>query len=109
MLGNHEDTLCAVAEGRLRRQWWYGIGGAWAAQLSDEKLRHYARRLSQLPLARVIGSGNERFNVLHAEFFGTDADLDVGEFSADERQQLLWGRELAMGNGDPQPAAHACR
>jgi serine/threonine protein phosphatase 1 len=101
VLGNHEDTLCAVAEGRLRRQWWYGIGGAWAAQLSDEKLRHYARRLSQLPLARVIGSGNERFNVLHAEFFGTDADLDAGEFSADERQQLLWGRQLAMGNGDP--------
>jgi len=49
VLGNHEDTLCAVAEGRLRRQWWYGIGGTWAAQLSDEKLRHYAQRLSGLP------------------------------------------------------------
>jgi serine/threonine protein phosphatase 1 len=101
VLGNHEDTLCAVAEGRLRRQWWYGIGGSWAAQLSDEKLRLYAKRLNQLPLARVVGSGSERFNILHAEFFGTDADLDVGEFSAEERQQLLWGRDLAMGNGDP--------
>jgi len=101
VLGNHEDTLCAVAEGRLRRQWWYGIGGTWAAQLSDERLRDYAQRLCRLPLARVIGSGDGRFNVLHAEFFGTDADLDAGEFSADERQQLLWGRQLAMGNGDP--------
>ncbi|WP_429289423.1 metallophosphoesterase [Paraburkholderia sp. GAS206C] len=101
VLGNHEDTLCAVAEGRLRRQWWYGIGGTWAAELPDEKLRHYAQRLSRLPLARVVGTGRERFNVLHAEFFGTDTDLDLADFSADERQQMLWGRRLAMGNGDP--------
>ncbi|MFP3648039.1 metallophosphoesterase, partial [Paraburkholderia sp. SIMBA_054] len=39
---------------------------------------------------------------LHAEFFGTDAELDAGNFSSDTRQQMLWGRELAMGNGDPQ-------
>lgn len=101
VLGNHEDTLCAVAEGRLRRQWWYGIGGTWAAELPDEKLRHYAQRLSRLPLARVVGTCRERFNVLHAEFFGTDTDLDLADFSADERQQMLWGRRLAMGNGDP--------
>jgi serine/threonine protein phosphatase 1 len=101
VLGNHEDTLCAVADGRLRPQWWYGIGGSWAEQLPQEKLRYYAQRLSGLPLVRVIGSGAERFNVLHAEFFGADADLDRGEFSDDERQQLLWGRQLAMGKGDP--------
>lgn len=102
VLGNHEDALCAVADGRLRRQWWYGIGGAWAANLPDESLRRYAERLRTLPLARVVGSGQERFNVLHAEFFGTDAELDAGNFSAETRQQMLWGRELAMGNGDPQ-------
>lgn len=102
VLGNHEDMLCAVADGRLRRQSWYGIGGLWAAQLSDERLHHYAEILRGLPLARVIGSGKERFNVLHGEFFGTDAELDAGNFSAETRQQLLWGRELALGNGDPQ-------
>ncbi len=101
VLGNHEDTLCAVAEGRLRRKWWYDIGGSWGESLSDEKLRDYAQRLRLLPLVRVIGSGSERFNILHAEFFGTDADLDHGEFSNNERQQLLWGRDLAMGNYDP--------
>lgn len=102
VLGNHEDTLCAVADGRLRRQRWYGIGGIWAAGLPDDRLQAYAARLKTLPLARVIGSGDTRFNVLHAEFFGTDADLDAAQFSADVRQQILWGRELAMGNGDPQ-------
>ena len=102
VLGNHEDTLIAVAEGRLRRQWWYGIGGSWAAALPDERLRHYAEKLRTLPLARVVGSGSERFNVLHAEFFGSDADLDAGVFSDEARQRLLWGRELAIGNGDPE-------
>ncbi|MGF6917710.1 serine/threonine protein phosphatase 1 [Paraburkholderia sp. 40] len=101
VLGNHEDALCAVADGRLRRQWWYGIGGAWAADVPDERLRYYAEHLRTLPLVRVIGSGKARFNVLHAEFFGSDAELDAGNYSAETRQQLLWGRELALGNGDP--------
>ncbi|WP_144137747.1 metallophosphoesterase [Paraburkholderia sp. BCC1884] len=102
VLGNHEDALCAVVDGRLRRQWWYGIGGTWAADVPDERLRRYAAELRTLPLVRVVGSGKERFNVLHAEFFGTDAELDAGNFSAETRQQLLWGRELAVGNSDAQ-------
>ncbi|WP_208645378.1 metallophosphoesterase [Paraburkholderia aromaticivorans] len=102
VLGNHEDMLCAVADGRLRRQSWYGIGGLWALRLSDERLQHYAELVRGLPLARVVGSGKERFNVLHGEFFGTDAELDAGNFSTETRQQLLWGRDLALGNGDPQ-------
>jgi serine/threonine protein phosphatase 1 len=102
VLGNHEDTLVAVATGKLRRQWWYGIGGAWAIDVPDERLRHYAQRLRELPLVRVVGSGKERFNILHAEFFGSDAELDAGNFSDSTRQQLLWGRDLALGNSDPQ-------
>ncbi|MGF6298607.1 serine/threonine protein phosphatase 1 [Paraburkholderia sp. WC7.3g] len=101
VLGNHEDALCAVADGRVRRQWWYAIGGAWAADVPDERLRYYAEHLRMLPLVRVIGSGKARFNVLHAEFFGSDAELDAGNFSDETRQQLLWGRELAVGDGDP--------
>jgi serine/threonine protein phosphatase 1 len=101
VLGNHEDTLCAVADGRLRREWWFGIGGAWAVNVPDERLQHYAEHLRTLPLARVVGSGKERFNVLHAEFFGTDADLDAGNFSFETRERMLWGRDLAVGNYDP--------
>jgi serine/threonine protein phosphatase 1 len=101
VLGNHEDALCAVAEGSMRRNWWYGIGGAWAETLSNEQLLEYARRLRELPLVRIVGSGGERFNILHAEFFGSDAELDAGEFTDRVRQQMLWGRELALGNADP--------
>ncbi|MEA3119830.1 MAG: serine/threonine protein phosphatase 1 [Paraburkholderia sp.] len=101
VLGNHEEALCLVAEGNMRPSWWYGIGGEWANALSDETLVLYAQRLRTLPLVRVVGEGEHRFNVMHAEFFGSDAELDAGFFTERERQQLLWGRELALGNGDP--------
>ena len=99
VLGNHEEALCLVAEGIMRRSVWQGLGGDWADTLPDSVLRAYARRLRTLPLVRVVGSGARRFNVLHAEFFGDDAALDVGVFGARVRQQLLWGRELALGSG----------
>lgn len=102
VLGNHEEALCLVAEGSMRRNWWHSIGGEWADALTDEQLVRYARRLRTLPLARVVGSGAQRFNVLHAEFFGDDAELDAGAFTERVRQQMLWGRELALGSGDPQ-------
>lgn len=105
VLGNHEDAMCAVAEGRLPRFRWYGIGGAWAESLSDEALARHAARLRQLPLARVIGAGESRFNVVHAEFFGDDAELDAGRFDDAVRERLLWGRELALGEAKPQQRA----
>jgi len=101
VLGNHEDALCAVVDGRLSRRHWYAIGGAWAAALSDAQLAHHARRLRALPLVRVVGSGESRFNVLHAEYFGDDARLAAGGFDAAVRERLLWGRELALGRARP--------
>lgn len=101
VLGNHEDSLVAVAAGQMRRQSWYAIGGAWAETLPDDQLAALATKLSTLPLVRVVGEGARRFNVLHAEFFGSDADLDAAEFSDDTRSQMLWGRSLALGNADP--------
>jgi serine/threonine protein phosphatase 1 len=102
VLGNHEDALCAVAEGHMSRSRWYGIGGGWAQSVPDDVLLRYARGLRQLPLARVVGEGPKRFNVIHAEFFGGDADLDSGQFDADVRERLLWGRDLVLGKGDSQ-------
>jgi serine/threonine protein phosphatase 1 len=100
VLGNHEDSLIAVATGVMRRQAWYAIGGAWAETLGDDQLEGLALRLAKLPLVRVVGEGPSRFNVLHAEFFGSDADIDSEEFSDDARNQMLWGRGLALGNAD---------
>ena len=99
--GNHEDMLCAVAEGRQPRSSWNAIGGSWAETLPEAALLHYAQRLRELPLVRVVGVGAARFNVLHAEFFGADDDLDAGRFDDVVRERLLWGRELALGAVDP--------
>ena len=99
VLGNHEEALCLVAEGIMRRSVWDGLGGDWAQAVPERVLRGYARRLRTLPLVRVVGSGPKRFNVLHAEFFGDDDALDAGVFTERVRQQLLWGRELALGSG----------
>jgi serine/threonine protein phosphatase 1 len=101
VLGNHEDALCAVATGRMQRHQWYAMGGAWSANVPDDQLIEIATRLSRLPLVRIIGDGPSRFNVLHAEFYGSDADLEVAHFPDDVRQQLLWGRTLALGAGKP--------
>lgn len=101
VLGNHEDAMCAVAEGRLPRYRWYGIGGAWAESLPKGALAQHAARLRQLPLVRVVGEGAARFNVLHAEFFGDDAALDAARFDEIVRERLLWGRELALGEVEP--------
>ena len=99
VLGNHEEELCLVAEGSMPRRAWEALGGGWAHAVPDAVLRAYARRLRTLPLVRVVGSGPRRFNVLHAEFFGDDAALDAGFFTERVYQQLLWGRELALGSG----------
>jgi serine/threonine protein phosphatase 1 len=102
VLGNHEDTMCAVAEGRQPRYRWYGIGGGWAESLPEGALVQHAARLRKLPLVRVIGEGGARFNVLHAEFFGDDAELDAARFDDTVRERLLWGRELALGEARPK-------
>jgi serine/threonine protein phosphatase 1 len=99
VLGNHEEALCLVAEGVMRQSAWNALGGEWAQRLPPHVLRAYAARLRTLPLVRVVGSGSRRFNVLHAEFFGDDAALDTGVFTERVRQQMIWGRELALGGG----------
>ncbi|WP_322104634.1 metallophosphoesterase [Paraburkholderia sp. J41] len=103
VLGNHEDSLCAVAEGRLPRYRWYGIGGGWAQHLSADALVQYGQRLRRLPLARVVGEGAQRFNLLHAEFLGSDADLDRAHFDADTRERMLWGRDIVLGTAEAPP------
>jgi serine/threonine protein phosphatase 1 len=105
VLGNHEDVLCAVAEGALAMSVWERIGGAWAARLPADELIGYARRLRTLPLVRSVGDGAARFHVLHAEFFGDDAALARGDYDEATRHRLLWGRELVFGHVDPSRQA----
>ncbi|RKP57879.1 metallophosphoesterase [Pararobbsia silviterrae] len=103
--GNHEDMLIAVVDGLLDFEGWAKVGGEWAREVPREILAGYAERLRVLPLALIVGSEHERFNIVHAEFFGDDRALDVGHFSDHVRQRLLWGRQLVGGTAPGTAAA----
>jgi serine/threonine protein phosphatase 1 len=92
--GNHEDLLCRSFIDETFRPIWIANGGGWAGSLSREQFSQYTNAVSELPLVITIGSGSDRINLLHAEYFGTDQDLDAGNYSQKVIQQLLWGRQL---------------
>jgi serine/threonine protein phosphatase 1 len=76
---------------------WLMNGGTWANAATNQELDEITARLIELPLVIVVGEGENRFNVLHAEFFGANADLDAGQFDEWTVNRLLWGRSLASG------------
>lgn len=92
--GNHEDMMSKSFANEAVRPIWIANGGGWDGSLTHEKLTQYQAAISKLPLVITIGSGSKRVNLLHAEFFGTDQDLDAGNYSQKVTQQLLWGRQL---------------
>ncbi len=95
--GNHEDMLIAFVDGLFEFEQWAKVGGEWARNVPRDVLAGYAERLRELPLALMVGSPGQGFNLVHAEFFGDDRALGAGHFSEHVRQRLLWGRQLIFG------------
>lgn len=102
--GNHEDILLQVTEQGADWNWWVRNGGAWAQGRIKEELAEYAASIKALPFAITVGEGADRFNVVHAEFFGSDADLDAGNFCEHQQETLMWGRSLISGYGEQHQA-----
>ena len=92
--GNHEDLLVKTFEDESMRPVWNANGGAWANNIGRDALAKYKTMLCNLPLVIIIGTGKDRVNLIHAEFFGTDKKLDAGNYPPIIFQQLLWGRRL---------------
>jgi serine/threonine protein phosphatase 1 len=101
--GNHEDMLISVVDGRLDFEHWAKVGGEWARSVPREVLASHAARLRELPLALMVGTPGEGFNLVHAEFFGSDTALGAGYFSEHVRERLLWGRQLIGGTAGASP------
>jgi serine/threonine protein phosphatase 1 len=95
--GNHEELLIKTFENSGFRPLWNKNGGQWSENISADALASYANIIRDLPLVISIRSDVGRINLLHAEFFGSDEDLDRGNYSEKVQQQLLWGRQL-IGN-----------
>ena len=77
---------------------WLSNGGGWALGHSYAELCDLAAIIEQTPVAIVVGEGATRFNVLHAEFFGSDEDLLAGDFGDAVKERALWGRSNISGN-----------
>jgi len=119
--GNHEQLMidwyhCRMGNDNSEQGLWEINGGAWGVQCHEAgKLKSLVKLAEELPVAIVVGRGTrDRYNVLHAEWLGNDAELDTlkqpqpftqwTNFSNAERNEeyeqqnkiirMLWGRSL---------------
>ena len=110
--GNHEAMLGArLAGDRDSEQMHLHNGGDWfrgARQVvKDPALAAMIDRAVRLPHVLVVGSGTERYQILHAELppgretaVQLDADIDAGLVEVDP-SALLWSRNLMLPGTRP--------
>jgi serine/threonine protein phosphatase 1 len=94
--GNHEELMIqsVLNKDAAATATWMLHGGEWSSNLTTSLLTTWAEKLTKLPYAIAVGKDEDRFNIIHAEFIGTDQALDIGKWSDEVKQQLLWGRSL---------------
>lgn len=105
VMGNHELMLLDAVSGQFPNAMscWVMNGGGWWSGEPETVQQELAAIAKSLPIAIAVGSGINRFNVLHAEFMGTDADLDqVALLDNHVHMQMLWGRSIIEGKQTPQ-------
>lgn len=105
VIGNHEMILVAVLTQGEPLDWWIRNGGRWALSLQLGELHELVDAIKKLPFVIVVGNGDQRFNIIHAEFFGSDRDLDTGKLTPEILESMLWGRTLIRGEADPEKQA----
>lgn len=109
--GNHEQMMI---DSLLLNRWedtWIMNGGSWGIPRGKQERQDivsYVKMVEPyLPYVIVVGSGVERFNIVHAEFtFApdiSDEDIDKLEFDEYASESLIWGRDIIQGH----PAPHS--
>jgi serine/threonine protein phosphatase 1 len=100
--GNHESELVRAAKDPMYNwEEFLRHGSRWAYNLPRHVLQTLTAKIAKLPCAIVVGEGNERFNVFHAEWHADDAKLDAlsGCWAP---VWLIGGRELFHGRTPPE-------
>lgn len=101
--GNHELLLIEASQNKnFDWEHWMSRGGRWAALLSKNELDELALIARQLPHVIVVGEGEERFNVFHSEFHGSDAELDELGSKTRVPPSIHWTRDLFEGRVGPE-------
>ena len=103
-MGNHElmmlDAICGEFPNAM--SCWVMNGGGWWSGITEIERKELAVIAQSMPIAIVVGDGVNRFNVLHAEFLGTDTDLDSAHMlDTHVHMQMLWGRSVVEGKQSP--------
>ena len=109
IIGNHEQMMidavlspsdldmCNMADRKLAL--WESNGGEWNRDADMSLLTAMATELTTLPYIRIIGDGDLRINLVHAELVGiSDSNVDEWCESSIPSYQLnsmIWGRTIA--------------
>jgi serine/threonine protein phosphatase 1 len=104
-LGNHEEMMFQAVLNLKPSQYdvWMANGGGWARELFQDWLPAFQAKLirfkDKFPLVIVVGEGEDRFNVVHAEFYSgkrplSNKDIDDWTFTPEEINNMIWGRTL---------------
>ena len=99
---NHEQMMIdsIINNGRQQNEMWSMNGGSWHVEVDVQLLKAIAEDMDKLPHIIVIGDGNQRINICHAELIvATDSDIDRWADHNDftphwQRDNLIWGRSL---------------
>ena len=112
--GNHEGMMCdtILRNNQNAKDTWLYNGGMWSVSVPKWQLKDAAARLDELPLVIVVGEGENRFNVVHAELkhtsqyshtiyapgevdtLVTDDMIDNWGFSNYDEYDMTWGRTI---------------
>jgi len=93
VLGNHEQMMLDACGGELASEYsWNCNGGTWHLEEENtDQYDHLVELIAESPLAIIVGDGEQRFIVLHAEYYGDDEMLE-NEHIEEHVARMLWGR-----------------
>lgn len=110
--GNHEQMMIDYLLHGDQNAYatWFWNGGQWGQDHHKQELKIMAEKMDELPLVIVVGSGENRYNVVHADLMKfassdltiyydnkppvpvTDEMIDYWQFGRDEEYAMIWGR-----------------
>ena len=109
--GNHERMFIEAAARNfndVESYAWLSSDGLWANEVSSDDRLYYASLCADLPLIISVGTGENRFNVVHAEILNhlsmpvDDQWIDKlnNTTCLDSVDIFTWGRAIAHGHVD---------
>lgn len=115
--GNHEQMMidAVLHHDQDMKATWFWNGGQWAQDYHETELNIAATKMDELPLVISVGSGEDRFNIVHGDLlhfapsarrgYGggfpilvTDDMIDNWVFSEEDEWEMLWGRYIIANN-----------